>query len=131
VAVVTADRDYYERVMALGGEDADEINFPPYAPDRRIPLTVDTVRIGRHSVSTGDVPEIDLRQAPPDPGVSQLHAVLMCDQDGTWTVVDVGSTNGTTVNDGSEPLEANTPVPLAAGDRVHVGAWTTITMEAP
>jgi pSer/pThr/pTyr-binding forkhead associated (FHA) protein len=45
-------------------------------------------------------------------------------------VIDVGSANGTTVNDQLEPIEANTPVPLADGDQIHLGAWTTITLRS-
>jgi pSer/pThr/pTyr-binding forkhead associated (FHA) protein len=41
-------------------------------------------------------------------------------------VIDVGSTNGTTLNDSPEPLPPNEPTLLADGDRIHVGAWTTI-----
>jgi pSer/pThr/pTyr-binding forkhead associated (FHA) protein len=43
-------------------------------------------------------------------------------------VVDQNSTNGTTVNGSDEPIQPFVPVPLQDGDRVHVGAWTTITV---
>ncbi len=74
------------------------------------------------------MPEIDLGAPPEDPGVSHLHAVLLAQPDGTWNLVDPGSTNGTTVNGGSEPIPVNVPKPMADGDRIHVGAWTTITL---
>jgi pSer/pThr/pTyr-binding forkhead associated (FHA) protein len=74
------------------------------------------------------VPEIDLSAPPEDPGVSHLHAVLLAQPDGTWNLVDPGSTNGTTVNGGTEPIPVNAPLPMADGDRIHVGAWTTITL---
>uniref|UniRef100_UPI0036F1EE15 FHA domain-containing protein n=1 Tax=Fodinicola feengrottensis TaxID=435914 RepID=UPI0036F1EE15 len=45
-----------------------------------------------------------------------------------WAVVDVGSANGTTLNDDPTALSPNVPRPVAAGDRIHVGAWTTITL---
>jgi pSer/pThr/pTyr-binding forkhead associated (FHA) protein len=49
-------------------------------------------------------------------------------RDSALTVTDLGSTNGTSLN-GSEQLLANgEEVPLADGDRIHVGAWTTITI---
>lgn len=128
VAVITADRAYYDRVIAQEGPDADSIVFPPYAPERRIALTVPDVRIGRHSSSRDLTPEIDLREPPPDNGVSHLHAVLLRDDDGRWSVVDLDSTNGTTVNDSTEPLTPNVKRPLQDGDRIHVGSWTTITL---
>lgn len=129
-AVVTADRAYFDAVVAREGPDAAAMTFPPYCPERRIPLVGREVRIGRRSRSRGVTPEIDLAGPPEDPGVSHLHAVLLAQPDGGWAVVDVGSTNGTTVNGGADPIASNVPVPLADGDRVHVGAWTTITLRA-
>jgi predicted component of type VI protein secretion system len=84
------------------------------------------VRIGRHSASSGIDPEIDLSVPPADPGVSRLHAVLLRAQDGTWSVVDPGSANGTAVN-GSE-IPAGQAVALRDGDRIHLGAWTVISL---
>ena len=71
-------------------------------------------------------PEIDLTGPPRDPGVSRLHAVLTAGPDGTWSVNDAGSDNGMRVNGRDvPPREA---VPLRDGDRIHLGAWTVITI---
>ncbi|MFD0330538.1 FHA domain-containing protein [Streptacidiphilus monticola] len=43
-------------------------------------------------------------------------------------VIDQDSTNGTTLNGAPDPIPAHTPVALKDGDRIHVGAWTTITV---
>lgn len=126
-AVINADRDYYESVLANDGPDAAAIAFPPYAPERRVALTGTQVRIGRRSQSRG-IPEIDLSEPPGDPGVSRTHAVLLAQTDGGWTLVDPGSANGTTLNGASEPVAINVQIPLKDGDRIHVGAWTTITI---
>jgi hypothetical protein len=126
-AVVTADRDYYETVLRQSGDDGGFV-FPPYCPERRIPLDGPQIRIGRRSVSQGTRPEIDLGEPPEDPGASHTHAVLLAQPDGTWTLVDPGSTNGTTVNGGEDPIPVNVQVPLQDGDRIHVGVWTTITL---
>ncbi|MFD0683690.1 FHA domain-containing protein [Actinomadura fibrosa] len=126
--LISADRDYYNSVIAQEGPDSASLAFPPYCPDRRLPLVGDQVRIGRRSTSRAILPEIDLSVPPEDPGVSHLHAVLLAQPDGTWVLVDPGSTNGTTVNGGTEPIAVNVPVPLRDGDRVHVGAWTTLTI---
>ncbi|MCO5969883.1 FHA domain-containing protein [Actinoallomurus soli] len=123
-AIVIADREYYDRVVT---EDED-FTFPPYCPSRRIPLTGEQLLIGRRSASRGITPEIDLSEPPADPGVSHTHAVLLAKPDGTWTLVDPGSTNGTTINEGDTPIPVNVEVPLRDGDRVHVGVWTTITL---
>ena len=123
-AVVSADRAYYDAVQAAGGPDAAGIAFPAYFPQRRFRLAGTEVRIGRHSTSSGIDPEIDLSVAPADPGVSRLHAVLLKAPDGTWSIVDPGSANGTAVN-GSE-IPPGQAVPLRDGDRVHLGAWTEL-----
>ena len=123
-AVVSADRAYYDAVQALGGPDAGDIAFPAYVPQRRFRLTGEEVRIGRHSASSGIDPEIDLSFPPADPGVSRLHAVLLRSPDGSYSVVDPGSANGTAVN-GTE-IPQGEAVPLADGDRIHLGAWTEL-----
>jgi hypothetical protein len=125
-AVVTADQAYYDTVRAAGGPDAAEISFPAYCPERRFRLSGTEVRIGRRSASRGIDPEIDLTGPPADPGVSRMHAVLIASPDGGWSVVDPGSENGTLVN-GSEVRPGQT-VPLHDGDRIHLGAWTALTI---
>jgi hypothetical protein len=125
-AVVAADRDYYETVRAAGGPDTDAITFPAYCPERRFRLSGKEVRVGRRSVSRGIDPEIDLTGPPADPGVSRLHAVLVAAPDGTWSIVDPGSENGTLLN-GTE-IPRGTPVPVHDGDRIHLGAWTALTI---
>ena len=127
-AVVTADRSYFDSVMAAGGPQTAGLEFPEYCPERRFRLQGPEMRIGRRSVSRGLEPEIDLTGPPIDPGVSHLHAVLIASSDGGWTVLDPGSANGTQVN-GSE-IAAGSRVRLRDGDRVCVGAWTVLTIRA-
>ena len=119
----SADQAYYERLQA------DDIPFPAVYPERTFTLVGGRNVIGRRSTSRGINPEIDLSGAPEDPGVSHLHAVLVGTPDGGWSIIDPGSANGTFLNDSTDPLKTNTGVPLAAGDRIHVGAWTTLTIE--
>ena len=125
-ATVTADRDYYEAVLAAGGQEAAGIDFPAYCPERRFRLVGSEMRIGRRSASRGIEPEIDLSAPPADPGVSRLHAVLIAAEDGTWSVLDPGSANGTLVN-GTE-VRPNEPMRLREGDRVNLGAWTLLVV---
>ncbi|CAL9481958.1 hypothetical protein SUDANB95_03037 [Actinosynnema sp. ALI-1.44] len=124
---VEADRAHFDRVVEDGGPDATALDFPSFCPPRRFDLVGPQVTIGRRSRSRGIFPTVDLVGPPEDPGVSHSHALLVPTGDG-WSVVDLGSTNGTTVNDEPNPLRPNTPRPLADGDRIHVGAWTTITL---
>ncbi|MEU9889951.1 FHA domain-containing protein [Sphaerisporangium sp. NPDC051011] len=126
IAVIAADRAHYDSMIAQGGPDAARVAFPPYCPERRVPLRGPETRIGRRRQSRPMVPEIDLSEPPEDPGVSHLHAVLLAQPDGSWQIVDPGSANGTLVN--GKLIEVNVPVPLQDGDRVHVGAWTLLTV---
>jgi hypothetical protein len=127
-AIVAADRDYFTAMMARSGPDARGLYFPQFSPEQRLPLTGGQVTVGRRRHSTGEAPDIDLSRAPEDPGVSHKHAVLVQQPDGGWAVVDQDSTNGTTVNGAEEPIDPFVPYALQDGDRVHVGAWTTITI---
>jgi pSer/pThr/pTyr-binding forkhead associated (FHA) protein len=72
-------------------------------------------------------PEIDLGIHPVDRGVSTQHAVLRI-RDSALTVTDLGSTNGTSLNDSEQFLPSGEETPLKDGDRIHVGAFTTITI---
>ncbi len=124
-AVVAADRKFYERVLARGGPDT--VEFPAFFPERRISLQHNATLIGRHNRDQGVEPEIDLGIHPADRGVSTQHAVLRI-RDSGLTVTDLGSTNGTSLNDSENFLQKDDETPLADGDRIHVGAWTTITV---
>jgi FHA domain len=128
VAVVTADREYFEDVIADGHLDAASIDFPAYCPERRFQLSGTEMRIGRRSRSRKLEPEIDLTGPPTDPGISHLHAAFVAAQDGTWSVLDCGSANGTQVN--GREIAVGEEVPLRDGDRVCLGAWTTLTVHA-
>ena len=124
VAVVTADRARYDLLSPEG------IDFPDHVPTLTRVLDADTVTVGRTSATRGIHPDIDLSQPPEDPGVSREHLRLERTADARYAVVDCGSANGTTLNDDLTPIPPGTPVPLSAGDRIHLGAWTTITVQA-
>jgi hypothetical protein len=49
--------------------------------------------------------------------------------DGSYAVVDLRSANGTWLNEDPAPIAPYVPVRLRPGDRVHIGAWTTITVD--
>lgn len=127
-ATIGPDREYFMAMMHRSGPEASALNLPAYSPEQQRPLAGNQITIGRRRHSTGESPDIDLSVPPEDPGVSHQHAVLVQQPDGSWAVVDQNSTNGTTVNNGEEPIQPFVPVPLQDGDRVHVGAWTTITI---
>ncbi|KIE28044.1 phosphopeptide-binding protein [Streptomyces sp. MUSC 125] len=127
-ATIGPDREYFMAMMQRSGPEAAGLNLPAYSPEQQRTLAGNQITIGRRRHSTGDTPDIDLAVPPEDPGVSHQHAVLVQQPDGSWAIVDQNSTNGTTVNGAEEPIQPFVPVPLQDGDRVHVGAWTTITI---
>ena len=123
VAVITADRGYFDQLAEDGW------SFPSGRSAREVPLTTAELTIGR-SESGGIQPDVDLSGAVADPGVSRRHAVLVRAEDGSYGVVEAGSTNGTTLNEMAEPIEPGLRVALTDGDRLHLGRWTTITIRA-
>ncbi|WP_088797689.1 FHA domain-containing protein [Streptomyces sp. 2114.4] len=128
VVAITPDREYFMAMMGRSGPEAAGLNLPSYSPEQVLPLANGQIAVGRRRNSTGEAPDIDLGSAPEDPGVSHQHALLVQQQDGSWAVVDQNSTNGTTINLAEDPIQPYVPVPLHEGDRVHVGAWTTLTV---
>jgi hypothetical protein len=127
-AVISADRGYFEEVIAEGALDEKSITFPGSYPERSVTLSGTEMRIGRRSFSRGLTPEIDLAEPPADPGISHLHAVLIAQQDGTWLLLDQGSSNGTSVN--GRQVASGVPVQLRDGDRICLGAWTVLTVRS-
>lgn len=129
VVHVEADARWLAIVAERRGPDFAQVTFPSYYPSTTIPLQGREVRIGRvHGPSSAPPPEIDLTGPPTDPGVSRRHAVLLPRPDGGWSILDPGSTNGTSVNYAEEPIATDTAVPVGEGDRIHVGAYTTLVL---
>jgi pSer/pThr/pTyr-binding forkhead associated (FHA) protein len=125
--LVSADREYFERVRQMDGPEAREIEFPRFCPERRFPLTDREWLIGRRSRTRGIYPDIDLVGPPEDAAVSHTHALLVPQPSGAWAIVDLGSTNRTYVIGNPGPIEAEQAVPLADGAVVNLGAWTRLT----
>jgi len=83
-----------------------------------IPLLAPVVTIGR--ATRRAVWDISL----PDQAVSRPHAELRREADGTWTLADLNSANGTFVN--GAPLNAHVPAPLEDGDAITLGQTTLV-----
>ncbi len=117
----TADRAYHERMDADG-----VLTFPePPPPERELPVTGAEVLIGRARPSRGLFPDIDLSS---DPAVSSRHAALHRRADGSWTITDLGSTNGTYLGNSTVALEPGVAVTIGPDTDVHLGAWTRLTL---
>jgi FHA domain len=85
-----------------------------------IPLDLDELLIGRADPSRGVHPGVDLSM---DDAVSRRHARL-ARRGGRYFLADLGSTNGTKLN--NRWLEPHRETPISAGDRIELGALTTI-----
>ncbi len=81
--------------------------------------------IGRNSQARAVYPEIALDF---DDAVSHRHALLSRQIDGTFTLRDIGSSNGTVFN--RVELKPMMDVPLQDQDEFTLGHWTKITIQA-
>lgn len=123
-AQVRSDR----RRFTASGAGEEGVEFPgDYA--RTVVLTASSIRIGRRSRREPGLPEIDLTGPPTDPGISRRHARLLWHDRG-WTLLDLGSTNGTFLNDSPTPIPPHRSVLLAHGDLIGVGLWTCLRISA-
>ena len=124
-----ADRTWFEEVRRQHGADAAALEFPRHAAGAPLPA-VRRADGDRAAAAAPAAPTPDIDLAGLDPGVSATHALLVARPDGGWDLVDLGSTNGTTLAVDDGPIRPHVPVPLADGAVVHLGAWTTITVTA-
>lgn len=77
-------------------------------------------KIGRREVTDDD--DLDLNMAPyggAKQGISRVHASLKVNDNRTLSIIDLGSTNGTFINE--VQLEPNQPRVLRSGDSVRLG----------
>ena len=82
-------------------------------------LSAEESYIGRWDADNGIFPDVDLDAHDPDAKVSRRHARIIF-RNGTYTIEDLGSTNGTFVNRGRRLLPGN-PQILNEGDEIIVG----------
>jgi hypothetical protein len=101
----------------------------PEPPTTQSPLTFSlkpgTNLIGRSNSVRAIYPDIPLDF---DNAVSHRHAILSCQSDGTLTLRDIGSSNGTVLR--GEELKPMIDVLLQDGDEFTLGHWTRITIKA-
>jgi len=119
--VIEADPAFHARF-------AGDIAFPQDVAPQRMPAEAAELRIGRVDARSNGADAPRINGAADDPGLSRRHAVLRRLGSGAYAIEDLGSTNGTEVN--GQQIAAGEPVTLADGDRVHLGAWTGITIRS-
>ena len=108
---------------AASAEAAQPALSITFADGATFDVTSDLTNVGRSDVAQNWHPELDLIPfggGAPDFGVSRHQALIQRDGQ-SFTMVDVGSTNGTFVN--GKALEYNKPVPLQDGDAIAFGAF--------
>lgn len=111
-----------------GAEQVPEERQAPEATvDTVVPLTGERLVVGRGSRSRGVVPDI----VCDDTGVSRRHCEFAW-VEGGWSVIDLGSANGTFVAARGDAMPTTPLRPgerrwLSDGDRVYVGGWTCLT----
>ncbi|HEX8686865.1 MAG TPA: protein kinase, partial [Pyrinomonadaceae bacterium] len=85
-------------------------------------LNKETNLVGRTDPQSNIFPDIDLSRFDPETKISRRHARVWREGD-TFLVEDLGSVNGTVVNDAVR-LGPRQPRPLANGDRLRLGETT-------
>jgi pSer/pThr/pTyr-binding forkhead associated (FHA) protein len=114
-------------VMVDGSLDVDpdpDLPIPVGEPKRVFPLDLKEMLIGRRDDRHDIRPEIPVH----DPGASRRHAKIFQDPDGTLAILDLASTNGTSVN--GDELPSGVRRPLADGDEITLGRWTRIVIRS-
>lgn len=99
-----------------------ETSIKPDKTDRTFPLDLAENLVGRRSAAKGIFPEITIN----DPGVSHRHLMFIKQQDGSFAVLELGSSNGTELNGSS--LEPGVTTPIKSGDELTIGLWTKLKL---
>jgi pSer/pThr/pTyr-binding forkhead associated (FHA) protein len=94
-----------------------------YIQGRSLPVTVEEkshIVLGRRKTAEDTFVTVDLSAVGAhELGVSRHHAVIHLENGGVVTLEDLGSSNGTFVNDAR--LVAGQPSPLRSGDEIRLG----------
>lgn len=101
----------------------------PEAPANVAPITLALDKpinlIGRRSEKKAILPEVTVDH---DDAISHRHALLTRADDGTLTLRDIGSSNGTRLN--GADVQPMVDTVLHDGDQITLGRWTRITVRA-
>ncbi len=100
--------------------EAKRVMFVIPSSGRRVILDLDDeIRVGRNDSTRDLMPELDLtKDRGSDFGVSRLHASIQTSNRGV-VLIDLGSTNGTLLN--NYRLPPDLPYPLHNGDEIRFG----------
>jgi CRP-like cAMP-binding protein len=105
--------------MPASGSEEGVLHHGPSGTEYALSKEAETT-VGRRDRVTGITPDVDLTERDKERTLSRSHAKIVKRDDGYCVFEDIGTSNGTFVND--ERVPTGTQVPLKAGDRVRFGA---------
>jgi hypothetical protein len=103
--------------------DESNAEAPKGAPPRKFSLYDEESLIGRRSSSIPQTVGLE-----GDDGVSRRHLLIIRQADGSYVARLFDNTNGGTLND--TEMTAGVEAPLAEGDKIAIGAFTIIRLNA-
>jgi hypothetical protein len=97
---------------------------PTDRPEKIFHLDLDENTLGRQFEGKGVHPEIVVQ----DPSISRRHLKFLRGSGGEYSVLELGSANGTEFNNNA--LEPGVVTVVKPGDQITLGMWTRISVEA-
>lgn len=92
-------------------ESVAQLRWHDATGEHELPIG-EALSLGRHRDNTLPLPD-------PSRQISRRHAVITATADGGYTLTDLGSANGTLLND--QQVEPQQPTPLHDGDQITIG----------
>lgn len=115
------------KAKGRGKSDSEEMKIVLYFAKRTEPVVIcntSTITIGRADKQRNAMPTIDLsKENALALGVSRLHAKLLF-MEGRFWLKDMGSTNGTWLN--QHRLSPYEIVPIQSGDQIRLGQFIMV-----
>lgn len=108
---------------SINTEPDPEYPCPAGTPEKVFHLDLAENTLGRQYEGKGVCPEIVVH----DPGISRRHLKFIRDPQGVFSVLELGSSNGTTIN--GQSLEPGVVSVIQAKDELVLGMWTRIFIE--
>ncbi len=109
---------------SLNKDPDPESPCPINAPERIFHLDLEENTLGRQFESNGVHPEIVVQ----DPGISRRHLKFIRDDNEHFSVLELGSANGTECN--GKVLEPGVVTAVQPGDQLTLGMWTRVHVQA-